>query len=166
MQKKLPLSCRVYRIAERYNVEQTKTHLIINSYIDYCKETLLNGHVIDFLGLVSVIPDKCSDRVRVTTAYECKTISDSIGLPWYTVFSIVDEYLDSLKEDLLNGIDIEIRGLLNMHPIRNEDGEITGIHSAISSQIRDRIRAGGTYVDSVRVHTHKLLKYNLKKRVG
>lgn len=151
------LGCRVYAIAEKYNITQVTVHAIVNGYADYCKELLLSGAIVNILGIVDIVPDVVLTEYNTTLAYDCKYIADKLGLPHHTVYVIIKEYLDSLREDILNGKTAEIRGIVTIHPLY-EDGQLLRIHSAISLSIKKLIQNSNTNIKSARVHTNKMLK--------
>lgn len=158
--KKMALSDRVYLLANKYDIEQNKVHTIITAYIDYCKNMLYKGYRVDMMGLVSLIPDREKTGLTTTLAYECRDIAQQLKLPNNTVYVIIQEYLDSLKEDVLKGKPIEIRGLLSVFPI-NDGEKVTKVHSVISSQMKEHLKEKTTDVSAIRIHTHKLLKYSV-----
>ena len=158
--KKMPLNDRICLLAKKYNIEQTKVHSILTAFTDYCKEMLYNGYRVDLIGLASLIPDNERTGLTTTLAYECRDIAKQLSLPNHTVYVIVQEYLNSLIEDILKGRPIEIRGILSIVPINNGE-KVIKVHSVISSQIKEHLKEKNTGVTSIRIHTHKLLKYNV-----
>jgi hypothetical protein len=162
---KRPIFCRVYIIAEKYNVTQVMVHNIINSYIDYCKKQLYVGKEVQIFGLVTLVPDVVKDNYKTTLAYDCYQLAEQLGLPSHTVYVIIKEYINSLEEEILQGRNVEMRGLVALHPM-TKDGVLSCIHSAISTTIKNELKTLNTPVSSVRVHTHKLLKYKLKESVA
>ena len=68
--------------------------------------------------------------------------------------------MNSLIEDILKGKPIEIRGILSVVPINNGE-KVIKVHSVISSQLKEHLKERNTGVTSIRIHTHKLLKYNV-----
>ncbi len=158
--KKMPLGDRVYLLANKYGIEQTKVHTIIGAYTDYCKEMLYSGYRVDLIGLASLIPDRERTGLTTTLAYECRDIAKQLSLPNHTVYVIVQEYLNSLIEDILKGKPVEIRGMMSVVPINNGE-KVIKVHSVISSQLKEHLKEKNTGVTSIRIHTHKLLKYNV-----
>lgn len=158
--KKMSLNTRVYNLASKYGIEQTKVHIIITGYVDYCKELLYHGYKVDILGLASLIPNVLVNDCSTTLAYECKYLANQLGLPQHTVYVIVQEYINSLIDDVLNGSPIEVRGLFSVVPI-NDGQSVVKIHSVISSQVKEHLKERETPVTSIRIHTHKLLKYKV-----
>lgn len=158
--KKMSLNTRVYMLANKYGLEQNKVHMIITGYIDYCKEMLYQGYRVDILGLASLIPNELREDCMTTLAYECKYLAEQLKLPSHTVYVIVQEYINSLIDDVLNGKPIEVRGLFSVVPI-NDGKQVVKIHSVISSQVKEHLKERETFVTSIRIHTHKLLKYKV-----
>ena len=161
--EKYSISERVQILAERFHITQNVVHKVINAYLSYCKEVLINGRQLEYFGLVSLIPDKVNDTFITTLAYDCSIIADDIKLPQYTVYTIVNEYLQSLREDVLEGRDAEIRGLVVLKPIYNEDNVVIGVHANTSTMLKQYIEENETEITSVRAHTHKFLKNDLKR---
>lgn len=163
---KISLYNRVYNIANKYNITQVTVHEIINSYINYCKERTLKGNVVQIYGLVTLIPDTVLSSYKTTLAYDCKILADKIGLPSNTVYHIIKEYLESIKTELQEGNNVEMRGLVSFHIAQKPSGENV-VHSAISTTFRTDVFKYvvkyNTPVNSVRVHTHKMLKDNMKE---
>lgn len=157
------LGLRVYNIATQFNIEQTKVHSIINSYIEYCKESLASGRRVVLLGLVTIEPNEIFTKHQTTLAYECDILAKSIGLPSYTVYAIVKAYIDACIEDIMQGKDVVIRGLVALKTFKEPDGGMV-VHSVISNCVRDYLIESKSRVASVRCHTHKVLKNNLSKR--
>lgn len=162
---KTTLCRRVWLLADKYNIPQVSVHSIINTYIDYCKEQLYYGKEVVILGLVTLVPDKIYDKYKTTLAYDCKEIAHRVGLPSHTVYIIIREYIASLEEEILNGKSVEMRNLVTIHPIKT-NGVFCKIHSAISTTIKNDISKYNLPINSVRVHTHKNLKYKQKEMIA
>ena len=149
-EKKTMLGIRVYNFANQYGIQKSTVHTIINSYIDYCKELLLKGIKVDFLGLCSLVPDYKVDSFNRTLAYDCKVL-----------FVVINEYLMSIKDEVLSGKPASIRGIVTLKPIYVED-TLTKVHSSISLSFKKLIEERNTLVSSIRVHTSKILKFEVK----
>lgn len=152
---------RVWIIADKYNIEQTQVHKIISSYISICREVLLSGYEVTFFNLVTMIPNPIYSEYKITLAYQCKLLANSIGIGHHTVYSIIKEYLSFLREDLLDGNSVDIRGIVSLHPLLR-DGKVVKVHSSISTSIKRDLVLQNRDVSSVRAHTHKLLKHSIK----
>ena len=158
---KRSLGTRIYIIADNYNIEQVQVHKIISSYISVCRGLLLSGYEITFLNLVTLIPNVIVTDYKMTLAYQCKLVSDALSIGYHTVFAIIKEYLTFLREDLLNGNSVDIRGIVTLHPLLSDD-KVVKIHSAISVSIKRDLELQSGYVTSIRAHTSKLLRYSVK----
>lgn len=158
---KRSFSTRVWIIADKYSIEQTQVHKIISSYISFCRELVLTGNEVTFYNLVTLTPDYIESDYRTTLAYQCKKVSELCFVSYHTVYSIIKEYLSFLKDDLLDGNSVDLRGIVTLHPLC-QNNVVIKVHSSISVSIkRDLISRNGD-VSYVRAHTHKLLKHNIK----
>lgn len=162
---KYSISERVLMLSERFNITQNVVHKVINAYLTYCREALLQGKQLKYFGLVTLVPDKVTDTFITTLAYDCSLIAEEIKLPQYTVYTIVNEYLQSLREDVLMGRDAEIRGLVVLKPIYNEYDIVIGVHANTSTMLKQYIEESDSEITSVRAHTHKFLKNDIKRRI-
>lgn len=160
MDDRTRIGIQVWIIADKYNISQTTVHTIINSYLAYCKELLVNGERVDFYGLVSIVPDTLSTNYSTTLAYNCSIIADRLGLPSYTVYRIMQAYIEDAIENIQNGVTVEMRGLVVCRPIY-ENRRVTKVHSNISQSLKNILASESTNVKSLRVHTYKVLRDTL-----
>ena len=160
MDDRTRIGIQVWIIANKYNISQTTVHTIINSYLAYCKELLINGERVDFYGLVSIVPDTLSTNYSTTLAYNCSIIADRLGLPSYTVYRIMQAYIEDAIENIQNGVTVEMRGLVVCRPIY-ENRRVTKVHSNISQSLKNILASENTNVKSLRVHTYKVLRDTL-----
>lgn len=162
--RKRSFGTRVWIISDKYNIEQTQVHKIISSYISFCRELLLSGYEVTFFNLVTMIPDYIVSDFKSTFAYQCKKVSQICGVSYHTVYAIIKEYLSFLKEDLLSGNSIDIRGIVSLHPLC-KDNVVVKVHSSISVSIKRDLKERNAHVSSVRAHTYKLLKHSIKSNI-
>lgn len=160
MDDRTRIGIQVWIIADKYNISQTTVHTIINSYLAYCKELLINGERVDFYGLISIVPDTLSTNYSTTLAYNCSIIADRLGLPSYTVYRIMQAYIEDAIENIQNGVTVEMRGLVVCKPIY-ENRRVTKVHSNISQSLKNILASESTNVKSLRVHTYKVLRDTL-----
>lgn len=160
MDDRTRIGIQVWIIADKYNISQTTVHTIINSYLAYCKKLLINGERVDFYGLVSIVPDTLSTNYSTTLAYNCSIIADRLGLPSYTVYRIMQAYIEDAIENIQNGVTVEMRGLVVCRPIY-ENRRVTKVHSNISQSLKNILASESTNVKSLRVHTYKVLRDTL-----
>ena len=78
--------------------------------------------------------------MKKTQSARIKEIARTLGLPEVQVKRIVDEYIMSLQNSVLNGEDIEIRGifLINVDTI---DGKVT-TGGMVSPALKEKIKRG------------------------
>lgn len=158
---------RVQLLSERFNITQNVVHKVIKTYLGYCKNELAQGRQIEYFGLVTLIPDVITDTFISTLAYDCVILAEELKLPQYTVYTIINEYLLSMREDVLNGREAEIRGIVILRPILDENSrEIINVHANTSTTLKSYIESKNTSVTSVRAHTHRFLKNDIKKLRG
>lgn len=160
MDDRTRIGIQVWVIADKYNIPQTTVHTIINSYLSYCKDLLVQGERVDFFGLVSVVPNVINNNFSTTLAYNCEKIADMLALPQHTVYRIMEAYIEDAIESIQKGVTIEIRGIVVCKPIY-ENGKVSRIHSNISQSLKNILVNNDTNVTSLRVHTYKSLKDKL-----
>lgn len=160
MDDRTRIGIQVWVIADKYNIPQITVHTIINSYLSYCKDLLVQGERVDFFGLVSIVPNVINNNFSTTLAYNCEKIADMLALPQHTVYRIMEAYIEDAIESIQKGVTIEIRGIVVCKPIY-ENGKVTRIHSNISQSLKNILVSNDTNVTSLRVHTYKSLKDKL-----
>lgn len=163
MEDRTRLGIQVWVIADKYNIPRVTVHSIISSYIAYCRDLLVKGERVDFFGLVSIVPDYIASRFSRTLAYNCSQVANSLSLPSHTVFRIMEAYIEDAIENVLNGVTVEIRGIVVCKPIY-VDGRVSKIHSSISQSLRSILVNTSTNVTSMRVHTYKSLRDKLSQK--
>ena len=97
------LVTRVYTIANSLNIEIALVDRIVKAYLTYCKEELSRGHRVNLCGIAIIVPIMKYSDYKTTLAYRCKQIADMYSLPQYTVFQVVQGYLDTIKDDIYAG---------------------------------------------------------------
>ena len=160
MDDRTRIGIQVWVIADKYNIPQITVHTIINSYLSYCKDLLVQGERVDFFGLVSIVPNVINNNFSTTLAYNFEKIADMLALPQHTVYRIMEAYIEDAIESIQKGVTIEIRGIVVCKPIY-ENGKVTRIHSNISQSLKNILVSNDTNVTSLRVHTYKSLKDKL-----
>lgn len=155
------IGIQVYEIAKQYDVPQTTVYEIISCYLRYCKDLLVFGNQIDFYGLVSVVPDVKVSKFATTLAYECEKVAVALALPSFTVYTVIDTYIQDMIEKVKSGIVVEIRGIVTIKPVLDIDGNIISVHSSISQSLKLSLD-GRTPVTGFRVHTYKHLRNQMK----
>lgn len=161
MDDRTSIGNQVWDIADKYAIPQSTVHSVISSYLAYCKDLLVSGERVDFLGLVSVVPNYISSDFSTTLAYNCSKIASRLSLPSHTVYRIMDAYVEDAIASVQQGITVEIRGIVVCTPIY-VDGKISKVHSSISQSLKNILVGSETKVTSLRVHTYKSLKQKVK----
>lgn len=153
------VAIQVWVVADKYNIQQNTVHSIISSYLSYCKELLAAGERVDFFGLVSIVPDYLAGGYTPTLAHNCGVVGQRIGVPSHTVYRVMEAYITDAIAALKKGTTVEIRGLVTCVPLF-EGGVVTKVHSKVSQTLKNIFV--GTKVTSVRVHTYKCLRDELR----
>lgn len=161
MEDRTRIGIQVWNVADKYNIPRAVVHAIISSYLEYCKDLLIRGERVDFFGLVSLVPDVISSRYSATLAYNSSIVADKLGMPSHTVFRVMEAYIDDAIESLKHGTTVEIRSLVVCKPIY-ENGVVTKVHSNVSQTLKNIFQTNNTPVSSVRVHTYKCLREDIK----
>lgn len=157
------LKVQVTNIADQFAITQDAVHSVIDCYLRYCRDKLMAGRLVDLFGLVKIVPDYITPSSSVTLAYECKKIASVLGLPQVTVYSIIDNYLNTAVSNVLNGTVVEIRSLVTIKPLKDSNGNLVKVHSSISQALRRQLQTVETPVTGFRVHTYKSLRNSVKE---
>ena len=154
-------SCKVVNLADKLRVPRTLVYSIITSYLDYCRELIARGSVVQIYGLATIVPkDVVSDDV-LTLAYQCKQLSKRMSFEYVTTLNVISEYLSSLKHNLYEGRNVDMKGILHLKPMLRPDGKVKvwGTSSvALKRYLREK--CGEDY--SVRIKTSTVLKSDLQ----
>lgn len=152
---------RVYNIAKGFNITMVSVKEIIDTYVDECRNTLRCGVVLRIGDLATIKPSKVSSDYVPTLGYLCKAVSIKTGLPYYTVYAVVDAYLITVKEEILCGRSADIRKLLSFHSISLGDGHFK-VNCALSASVRNDLRLCDMPM-TARVSFSKSLRTKLKE---
>lgn len=154
--KKL-LAQRTYTISEQLNIHQTSVNKIINTYAEVLKEEIYQGKEVCIFGLASIVPTQEYTGYVSTLAYHAKKTANKCGSSYYTCLMVLNEYLDNVRESILNGENANIRGVVTFAVVKDTNGSYN-IHSSVSSSVRRDLDFKSSGAFNVRVHTAKLLK--------
>jgi hypothetical protein len=157
MDDRTRIAIQSWIVADELNITQSGVHNIIRSYLAYCKELLIRGEQVDFVGLVSVVPDVITNNFHTTLAYNCERVADRLGMPYHTVYRVMDCYINEAIESVLRGTTAELRGICTVCPIF-ENNKVTKVHSSISQLLKHVLVENNSVVTTLRVHTAKSLK--------
>ena len=119
------------------NIPIDRVKKIINGYIDYCKDLLRAGYEVNFLGLCKITPNNLRSAYNTTLAYDCLQVSRRVAIPYNTVFTVIDSYLESLRADLASYDDVNLRGLCTLRIISTSEGCYT-VHSKASTKLKEQ----------------------------
>lgn len=157
---------RVYAIADKYGVTQITVREIINTFVDEARQVLVDGYVLRLGDLAVIRPTvTCSGNLYAPTmGYLSKRVSDKNGLPYFTVYSIIDEYLNTVKSEILCGRSADIRKLISFHVIFTGDGKFK-VNCALSASMREDLR-NCSVPHGARVSFSKSLRNLLKEGVA
>lgn len=153
------LSEKVFKLTEELNLPRSTVKEILSAFIFYKKAEVLSGKEIDIKGLVSVIPTPLRHEGRTTIGYTAKILARDYNIPYNSVFTILNRFIDIQMEQLKLGKQADFRGIVKIKPIV-ESNKIVAIHSSVSvSLVTDVGWEDG--IQSCRVYTSKLLKQNI-----
>lgn len=152
---------QTYNIASKHGLDRSKVTEIVSLYLEYTRNKLMTGNAIDFLDILSVVPDKTYTAYKSTLAYDCMILANKIGIPYITFYTIIRGYLEDIKNNLFDNKVVNIRGIVTLQPIR-KNGKLVSVYSNISQSISQALP--NQYISSVRVHTSKLLRKEIKDK--
>ncbi len=159
------LQKKIENIANSLGITKKDVHNIIGWYLFIKQNELKGGRVVQIVGIVDIIPEPVKNPVASTLAFVARDIAKNTSISYNTVVTVLKYYLDEQKEQINKGNTVIYRGLVKVKPII-KDLRIQGVHSSISSKMSEEIQ-GLEGIQSIRVHTSKQLKNELKnKKVG
>lgn len=155
---------RVYLVADRLGLEQTKVTKYVNTYFNLCHRDLLAGRVVQIHGFATLIPNVITNEFVKTTALYCKEVAAIENTTYYTVREIMRAFFDSCMEDLMDGQSVTFRTLVTLTP-EIRQGNVVKIYSSLSATINNELQQQKSDVTSARSHLSKLLKSNLQRKI-
>lgn len=158
---RIRLGKQVIRIADQYGISRASVYSIIECYLRYCKDLLVQGNRVDFYGLVSIVPDYEVSKMATTLAYECEKVAKVLCLPSHTAYVILNAYIEDAIDAVKSGTIVEIRGIVTIKPILDMNGIVVTVHSSISQMLKGLLDEN-SFVTSFRVHTYKHLRKSIK----
>ena len=78
--------------------------------------------------------------VKKTQSARVKEIAIRLGVPEVTVKRIIDEYIESLQKSVMNGEDVEIRGVFSIKA-EDIDGKVIP-RGNVSVALKEKIKRG------------------------
>lgn len=77
-------------------------------------------------------------NVKRTQNSRVQEISDKLGIPYYTVNNVINEYISSLQNSVLNGEDAVVYGVFSIRLCKMQNGQ-TQLRGAVSNVLRQRV---------------------------
>lgn len=135
---------------------------VVQEYLEICRDDLFSGHIVMFLGLVTLFPDVIvTDQVK-TTAYYAKKVSVATGVPYFTCYSIITSYLDNLKLGLFRMERAILGKLVILMPMQDDNEDILVVRARSSSTLARDISEGMGIITKVESRVSKFLKTDIK----
>lgn len=150
---------KIENIAKSLNITKKDVQNIIDEYLWYRQRELLEGKIVQIVGIVDIVPEPLSTTTTSTLAFVSRELAKKLVLPYNTVLFVLKYYLDVQYEQITMGNTVIFRGLVKINPIVVDD-RISSIHSSISSRMTELARTNHK-TESIRVHTSKALKSSL-----
>ena len=136
---------------------------VLDGFVSECRENLSKGIVLRLGELATIRPSVVQSEYIPTLGYLSKRVSEKQGLPYYTVYSVVETYLDVVKEEIQQGRSADIRKLISFHSISLGDGHFK-VNCALSASVRNDLRECEVPM-TARVSFSKSLRSKLKEVV-
>ena len=155
---------RVYNVAEEFGITLTCVREVLDNFVYECRKTLKEGIVLRLGKLATIRPSLVYSEYIPTLGYLSKCVSEKTGLPYYTVYSVINAYLDTVEEEILCGRSADIRKLVSFHTIFLGNDSFK-VNCALSSSVRNDLRECDVPM-TARVSLGKLLKSKLKEVIN
>lgn len=111
-------------ISGRLNLSKSDVNLILSNYNCYLEEKIRSGNTVKVLNVCYIrnLNEK-NFSSRETLAYVATEIADATSMGSVTVLRVLTTLDELIAEDVKNGNDYYIRGLINIRCIKGENGE-------------------------------------------
>lgn len=162
---KKPFYVRVESLAKELGTSNDSVLKIVQEYISVCREEILDGYEVRIAELLRVVPKHLSNSSVSTVAYHCVQVSKRLSLPYYTVLSVIQRYLDGVRTDIVDGISVDFRAIATIHVIEHFDGYFI-LNSALSPALRRDYNNKYGCESGVRVFTGRLIRDELNLLQG
>lgn len=153
------LSEKVYQLTTELQIPKKTVKELLSAYIFYKKLEVLSGKEISIKGLVNIVPEPLTDSGITTLGYTAKLLARDYNIPYNSVFTILNRFIDIQTEQLKMGNPVDFKGIVKIKPIV-EGNIIKAVHSSVSISLTTDV-GWEEELESCRVHTSKLLKQNL-----
>lgn len=149
-------------VADNLGIANKLSKTIVKDYLDLCREDLFSGHIVMFLGLVTLFPDVVvTDQIK-TTAYYAKQVGKRLGVPYFTCLSAITSYLDELKLGLFRKERAILGKLVILIPFEDDNEEVLVVRARSSSTLLRDINAGEGIITKVSARVSKFLRKEVK----
>lgn len=126
-------------ISEGLGYPQTLIKTVLDSYTGYLKYLMERRYECTFLGIVVFKNSELEGHdERETYAYQARTVSEEIGVPYIQVKSILDYLRDMIRHDVPRGIAYTIMRLMKIGI--TSDGSLS-LKSSKTVPVGIRVRA-------------------------
>lgn len=155
---------KVWNVASEYNLTQTAVHSIINEFVETCRRLVVSGFVVRLQGLATIIPNEQLQQYIPTLGFISKIVSDTCGITYYTVYTVINAYLESVESDILIGKNVDIRKLISFHSIFVDSNKFK-VNCFMSASLRNELRVRGVETGA-RASLNKMLRNKIKEGVA
>ena len=127
-----------HTIAQKYGISGTLSKEIISSYIEYNIQKVISGERVVIPGIVSVLPKYQTASYFTTPAYDCSVIARNKHLSEVAVNGIVFSFIETVRQSLLDGDTVSLRGLCTLSIVTKDD--VTTIYVDISRALVGKLK--------------------------
>lgn len=105
---------QVNTISYNLNIPKVLVHEVLTTYINMLSEKISNGEPARFLNICHIRVDGVKETKHETLAYTATELAKKLNQSSVVVGRILENYEESIIEDLKNGYSYNIRGLVNL----------------------------------------------------
>ena len=91
---------QVTDLSYKLNLPKTVISTILNTYINYLKDKVLNGDTVKFLNVCYLKVDGSPESMHETLAYVSNEIGNRVGQSQNTVYRVLSTYEELILEDI------------------------------------------------------------------
>lgn len=130
--EKYSLGEQLENLQERTGLSLNKINSILFKYKEYAVDTVINGKDFRF-GYIAVISTNqgIGDQLD-TLAYTARCIGEDLGIPYFSVLGVLDNYVKLAEVNLRMGKSFNIVGILKLKPVLGEDKKVKNISASLS----------------------------------
>ena len=150
-------------VADDISVTAVSVRDIVNAFISECRDILGSGVVLRIGDLVTIYPSVQTSQYVPTLGFLANKVAKVTGKTYYTVYAVIEGYLNTLKKEILSGRSADIRKIVSFHSISLGNGKFK-VNCALSASLRDDLREGAL-PKTARVSFNKSLRSAIKEVV-